>query len=58
VDGPGIRMVLAPYEMANQHRLSCVAGTQHNEDALAAPHRIDGRSDRGALVAGHNEVDG
>jgi predicted dehydrogenase len=28
VDGPGIRTVLAAFEMANEHRLSCVAGTQ------------------------------
>jgi myo-inositol 2-dehydrogenase / D-chiro-inositol 1-dehydrogenase len=33
VCGPGVRMVLAAYEMANQNRLSCVAGTQRRYQA-------------------------
>jgi hypothetical protein len=32
--------------------------TQDDEHTLAAPHSINGRSDGGILVAGHNEIDG
>jgi hypothetical protein len=45
-------------EASQARRQARTARTQDNEHTLAAPHSINGLSDGGALVAGHNEIYG
>jgi hypothetical protein len=52
-------LILRGWAQASQAwHYSRTGRTQDNEHTLAAPHSINGRSDCGALVTGHNEIDG